>query len=111
MRSIDYKRLFQYFLQGILILAPISITIWAIAAAFNFIDGILPNLVHALFPSSMEDSEGHLRRIPGLGFIIIPAFPAVIKKPHNNLFFDGHKNPSNKNANYKSITVQLKKVI
>jgi uncharacterized membrane protein len=71
MRSIDYKRLFQYFLQGILILAPISITIWAIAAAFNFIDGILPNLVHALFPSSMEDSEGHLRRIPGLGFIII----------------------------------------
>ncbi len=71
MKPIDYKKLFQYFLQGILILAPISITIWAIAAVFNFIDGILPNMVHAVFPGLIEDSEGHLKRIPGLGFIII----------------------------------------
>jgi len=71
MKPFDYKKLLQYFLQGLLVLAPISITIWAIAAAFNFIDGILPNLVHAIFPDAMEDSAGHLRRAPGLGFILI----------------------------------------
>jgi uncharacterized membrane protein len=71
MKPFDYKKLFQYFLQGLLVLAPISITIWAIAAAFSFIDGILPNLIHAIFPDAMEDSAGHLRRAPGLGFILI----------------------------------------
>jgi uncharacterized membrane protein len=71
MKSFDYKRLFQYFLQGLLVLAPISITIWAITAAFNFVDGILPNLMHSIFPNSMEDSNGQLRRIPGLGFLVI----------------------------------------
>ncbi len=69
--SFDYRKLFRYFLQGILVLAPISITIWAIAAAFSFIDGILPNAVHSIFPSMMEDAEGNIRRIPGVGFLII----------------------------------------
>jgi uncharacterized membrane protein len=74
----DYKRLFQYFLQGILILAPITITIWTIAAAFNFIDGILPNLLHGLFPSVMEDKAGNIRRIPGLGFVVVIGFVFLI---------------------------------
>jgi len=69
--SINYKKLFQYFLQGILVLAPITITIWAIAAAFSFIDGILPNAIHSIFPSLMEDSAGNIRSIPGLGFLIV----------------------------------------
>jgi len=71
MKPFNYKRLFQFFLQGLLVLAPISITIWAIAAAFNFIDGILPNLVHSIFPNMMEDSTGHIKRIPGLGFVVV----------------------------------------
>ena len=66
-----YKRLFQYFLQGLLILAPISITFWAIAVVFGFIDGILPNIIHSLFPSLMEDAQGNLKRIPGVGFILV----------------------------------------
>jgi uncharacterized membrane protein len=71
MKAFDYKKLFQYFLQGLLILAPISITIWAITAAFNFVDGILPNLLHSIFPGSMEDTNGQIKHIPGLGFILI----------------------------------------
>jgi uncharacterized membrane protein len=66
-----YKRLFQYFLQGLLVLGPIAITIWAIMAAFNFIDGILPNIIHSILPSIMEDNNGNLRRIPGMGFLIV----------------------------------------
>jgi len=66
-----YKRLLQYFLQGLLILAPIAITFWAIAAAFGFIDGILPNVLHGIFPGSMEDGQGNIKRIPGVGFILV----------------------------------------
>jgi uncharacterized membrane protein len=66
-----YKRLFQYFLQGLLVLGPIAITVWAIMAAFNFIDGILPNIIHSILPGLMEDNNGNLRRIPGLGFLVV----------------------------------------
>ncbi|MBL0356205.1 MAG: DUF502 domain-containing protein [Chitinophagaceae bacterium] len=70
----SYRKLFQYFLQGILVLAPITITVWAIAAAFSFIDGILPNIVHSIFPSLMEDKTGNIRRIPGVGFVLVILF-------------------------------------
>jgi len=60
------------------VLAPITITIWAITAAFNFIDGILPNVVHSIFPTMMEDETGHIRRIPGVGFLIVIAFVLLI---------------------------------
>jgi uncharacterized membrane protein len=76
--SFSYRKLFQYFLQGVLVLAPITITIWAITAAFNFIDGILPNVVHSIFPTMMEDETGHIRRIPGVGFLIVIAFVLLI---------------------------------
>lgn len=65
------KRLVQYFLQGVLVIAPISITIWAITSAFNIIDGILPNLLHSLMPDIMEDANGNIRRIPGVGFLLV----------------------------------------
>lgn len=68
-----YKRLFQFFLQGLLVIGPFAITIWAIAAAFNFVDGILPNFVHSLLPTLMEDNQGNIRRIPGLGFLVVVA--------------------------------------
>ena len=71
MKTFDYKKLFQYFLQGLIVLAPISITIWAIAATFNFIDGILPNILHSISPGMMEDGNGQVKRIPGVGFVLI----------------------------------------
>lgn len=70
-KTFDYRKLFQYFLQGILILAPIAITIWAITTAFAFIDGILPNILHSIFPSMMEDAAGNIKRVPGLGFVLV----------------------------------------
>ncbi len=76
--SFNYRKLLQYFLQGILILAPITITIWAITAAFNFIDGILPNFLHGIFPNIMEDKAGNIRRIPGVGFLLVILFVFLI---------------------------------
>jgi uncharacterized membrane protein len=64
------RKLFNYFLQGLIILAPISITIWTVVTVFNWIDGILPNLVHNLFPRLAVDQAGNPQRIPGLGFVV-----------------------------------------
>jgi len=66
------RKLFQLFLQGLIILAPISITIWTVASLFNWIDGILPNLVHGLFPTLVgTDQFGVPKHFPGLGFAIV----------------------------------------
>jgi uncharacterized membrane protein len=66
------SRLIQIFFQGLIILAPIAITAWAVISLFNFIDGILPNLMHLLFPSVFKlDEFGYPKRIPGLGFLVV----------------------------------------
>jgi uncharacterized membrane protein len=65
-------RLLKYFLQGLVILAPISITIFAVISLFNWVDSILPNLIHSLFPKFIGlDEYGSPKRFPGLGFIIV----------------------------------------
>lgn len=70
--SFAFRKLFQYFLQGLIILAPIGITIWAVTALFNFIDHILPDLIGRLFPHLLgTDGQGNPRNIPGLGFIVV----------------------------------------
>lgn len=62
----------QYFLQGLIIIAPITITLWAVISLFTYIDSILPNLLHSLFPASFKvDAEGKADIPPGLGFIIV----------------------------------------
>jgi len=65
------RKLFKYFLQGLLILAPITITLWAVLSLFNWIDSILPNFIHNLFPRLALDENGNPKRIPGLGFILV----------------------------------------
>lgn len=53
-----YQRIIQYFLQGLLIIGPVSITIYFIYVVFDKIDSILRPLIN----------------IPGIGFIIIILF-------------------------------------
>jgi uncharacterized membrane protein len=68
----DWKNILQYFLQGLIILAPITITIWAVLSLFTFIDNILPNLFHYIFPDTFAlDESGNLIKIPGLGFVLV----------------------------------------
>jgi uncharacterized membrane protein len=60
-KKITGKRLFRYFLQGLLYAAPIAITLYIVMFIFTFIDGIL-----------REHLESWLKiSIPGLGLIII----------------------------------------
>lgn len=57
-----YRKMIKYFIQGILILAPISITGYLLYWMFDKIDGILRPLVD----------------IPGLGFAIIIVFVVLV---------------------------------
>ncbi len=62
MKKRTTQRLLQYFLQGLLILGPVSITAYFIYIVFASVDNILRPVIN----------------IPGLGFLIIIAFIIVI---------------------------------
>jgi uncharacterized membrane protein len=55
------RKILYYFFQGLLFVAPITLTIWALVVTFNFIDGILI--------SYLDDLLG--RHIPGLGLVVL----------------------------------------
>jgi len=55
------KRLFRYFLQGILYLAPLAITIYILYAIFRFVDGNLQVWLEKIIDI----------HIPGLGLLIL----------------------------------------
>jgi len=62
------NKLIRYFLQGLLLISPIAITIYAIYVSFEFIDGLLIQY--------LTDLIGF--KIPGLGLIIILTFITLI---------------------------------
>jgi uncharacterized membrane protein len=67
-----FGKIFQYFLQGLIILAPITITIWAVSSLFNFVDNILPDLVEKLSPGFLpKDEQGEPIKIPGTGSVLV----------------------------------------
>ena len=60
-------------------MAPIVITAWAVISLFNFVDGILPNLLHVLFPDFVKmSSQGEPEKIPGLGFLVVVLIVLVV---------------------------------
>jgi uncharacterized membrane protein len=61
-KSLPYQKLIQYFLQGLLILGPVSITLYFIYVVFDKIDSILRPSIN----------------IPGLGFVIIVVFIVLV---------------------------------
>lgn len=72
MKSFRPGRLLYFFFQGMVILAPIVITVWAVLSLFNLIDGFLPNLLHVLFPDLVKlNPQGYPEKIPGLGFLVV----------------------------------------
>lgn len=62
-----FKKLFQYFLQGLLIIAPIAITAYAVYWIIDSIDSLIP-----LFLVKGENGQVEIRNY-GLGFVIIIA--------------------------------------
>jgi uncharacterized membrane protein len=64
-KPFHYKKLLQYFLQGLLILAPITITAYAIFWVVTSIDNLLPIFTY-------KDLQGNVKvQNYGIGFLII----------------------------------------
>jgi uncharacterized membrane protein len=67
-KSLTLKKIFRYFIQGIIILAPIGITAYVLYWLFEQVDGILRPAVFAITNVN----------IPGLGFVIILLFVILV---------------------------------
>ncbi|HEY6504110.1 MAG TPA: DUF502 domain-containing protein [Chitinophagaceae bacterium] len=67
-RILTARKLFRYFIQGIIILAPIGITAYVLYWLFEKVDGILRPAVFAITNVN----------IPGLGFVIILLFVILV---------------------------------
>lgn len=73
------KTLLQYFLQGLLVIAPVGITLWVVISLFNLVDSFLPNLIHSLFPGAIPRNEdGSIRQFTGVGFVLVIVFVFVV---------------------------------
>lgn len=73
------KRLLQYFFQGLIVLAPIGITIWVVISLFNVVDDILPSIIRNVAPDlAQRDTDGNIIRMPGLGFLVVIALVLLV---------------------------------
>jgi uncharacterized membrane protein len=70
-KSFNYRKLFQYFLQGLLVTAPVAITLYAIYWVVTGIDDLLP-----IF-TTVEDGRVKVQNF-GLGFLIIIASICIV---------------------------------
>jgi len=71
------NRLVRYFLQGLLLISPLAITIYAIVVSLEFIDGLLIKHLTNLIGF----------RIPGLGFVIIMVTITIIGMLGGSILF------------------------
>ena len=56
---------------------------------FNAVDDILPNILHNIFPTwIVKDADGSLKKIPGLGFIVV-IFMVIVTGWISSLFVVG----------------------
>jgi uncharacterized membrane protein len=60
----------QRFFQGVIVLAPIGVTIWVVVSLFNWVDNFLPNLLNLIFPQQFAEVNGQIPKVTGLGFLL-----------------------------------------
>jgi uncharacterized membrane protein len=60
----------QLFFQGVVVLAPIGVTVWVVVSLFNWVDNFLPNLLNVLFPVQFAEVNGQIPKVTGLGFLV-----------------------------------------
>ena len=82
--SFKWRKIIQYFLQGLLIIAPLAITIYAIYWVISTVDGWVP-----IFREAVRDGQGNVLRYEvknyGLGFLLI--LGAIITIGYLSSFF------------------------
>lgn len=68
----------QRFFQGVIVLAPIGVTIWVVVSLFNWVDNFLPNLLNLAFPQQFAEVNGQIPKVTGLGFVVAIALVLVV---------------------------------
>ena len=64
----------KYFIAGILVWAPMAVTIWVITWGLGLLDGVFGSIMHALiaiFPHQFSGDLQHFRELPGVGILIV----------------------------------------
>lgn len=70
----------KYLIAGILVWAPIAITLWVITSALGVLDGVFGSIMIALItvlPSEQTLPLQHFRNIPGIGILVVMASIAI----------------------------------
>lgn len=70
------KKVINYFLQGLLYVAPISITFYILYIIFDFADGLLEDILESIIG----------RRVPGLGLVLIFVFLVIVGMIGQSIF-------------------------
>jgi len=78
-KSFSYRKLLQYFLQGMLVLAPITVTLYALYAVVTSIDSWIP-----IFTTVDEKGVVHVQNY-GVGIVVI--VPVIILIGYFSSFF------------------------
>ena len=68
----------QLFFQGVVVLAPIGVTVWVVVSLFNWVDNFLPNLLNVLFPVQFAAVNGQIPKVTGLGFLVAMALVLIV---------------------------------
>jgi uncharacterized membrane protein len=68
----------QRFFQGVIVLAPIGVTIWVVVSLFNWVDNFLPNLLNFIFPQQFASVNGQIPKVTGLGFLVAIALVLIV---------------------------------
>jgi uncharacterized membrane protein len=66
----------KYLIAGLLVWLPLAITIWVLHSVLGLMDGVFGSMVsasQAVLPEATRDSLEMLRKIPGLGVIVMVA--------------------------------------
>lgn len=66
--NLNRKQIFAWFLQGMLFIAPLALTVYILVVSFNFVDGILTGIIVRILGFN----------IPGLGILVIFFFVTLI---------------------------------
>jgi uncharacterized membrane protein len=64
----------KYFIAGILVWAPMAVTIWVITWGLGLLDGVFGSVMQAIitvFPHQFAADLQHFRELPGVGVLIV----------------------------------------
>jgi uncharacterized membrane protein len=73
-----FSSMAQLFFQGVILLAPIGVTVWVVVSLFNWVDNFLPNVLNLLFPQQFAAVNGQIPKVTGLGFIVAITLVLVV---------------------------------